>query len=313
MALNVEIKETIEYLQSNEAIAALNNDPYWPKWDTPWWRIMTLFEMEQVSLAPEKIINLLIDRINANYIKTFPLYEEDIPEGTDPYRQIPCHCALGTIYQALFAYGIDVDERLPWLRPWFLKYQLPDGGLNCDEQAYTNSKKSSIVSTMPPLESILYCTPNGLNDSERNFVDHGARYLINHGLIYRSRSSADKANVLLDPAFLELSFPRFYNYDFLRGLVWLIRWKQVRLKNDANDVIEEGQKLLQKKLVKTCEDNVIITEKLSYDKNETLSPGHGSQWEWRPAKHFPLLLKLSKTGQPSLFLKKYYDIARNLE
>jgi hypothetical protein len=301
MAVDFEIRETIEYLESDAASSALNNDPYWPKWDSPWWRLMTLFEMGKVNLAPETIVDLLVERINANFIKTFPFYEEDIPKGTDPYRQIPCHCALGTIYQALFAYGIDVDRRLPWLRPWFLKYQLPDGGLNCDEGAYTKSKKSSIVSTLPPLESILYCSPNGLTDAEKAFVDGGARYLIDHHLLYRLSGG------LLDPSFEKLSFPRFYDYDFLRGLSYLVSWKKLRHLNDGDEAIKEGLELLKSKVVKNRDGEEVLVEKISYDERQTLSPGAEGLWEWKPARHFPLLLKVSEVGMSSPWLKKYYD------
>jgi hypothetical protein len=39
------------------------------------------------------------------------------------------------------------------MRPWLRQYQLPDGGLNCDEAACVKSLKSSMVSTLPPLEA----------------------------------------------------------------------------------------------------------------------------------------------------------------
>ena len=53
------------------------------------------------------------------------------------------------MYQVLFACGVDIDGRAPWIRAWFLRYQLPDGGLNCDEKAYAGSGgASSIQSTV---------------------------------------------------------------------------------------------------------------------------------------------------------------------
>ena len=55
-----------------------------------------------------------------------------VPGGADPHRDVSCHCALGSIHQVLAACGVDVDRALPWIRPWFVRYQMADGGLNCD-------------------------------------------------------------------------------------------------------------------------------------------------------------------------------------
>ncbi|MBT3785929.1 hypothetical protein HOF92_13220 [bacterium] len=297
-----ELNETLGYLASDEAFRAIDNDPYWPKWDTPWWRIMTLYEMGMVHLVPERILNHLVEKVDSHYIKTFPLVEKDIPSGVDPYRQIPCHCALGTLYQALSAYGIAVDKRLPWLRPWFLEYQLPDGGLNCDEQAYTKSKKSSIVSSLPPLEAILYFSPNGLTPEEEGFVDKGAHYLIKHRLIYKS-SSDD----LMDESFLRLCSPRFYEYDFLRGLIYLVNWQKRRHSNESKEVIEKGCHLLRQKL----RDDSIVNERISFDERETLTKLESGAWEWLPSQLFPLLEKVGETGIASRQLKAGHDMAIN--
>ena len=40
------------------------------------------------------------------------------------------------MFQVLAASGIDVERALPWIKPWFVRYQMADGGLNCDEAAY---------------------------------------------------------------------------------------------------------------------------------------------------------------------------------
>ncbi len=173
-SLKQAIDETLEYLNSDEAHKSLELDPYWPKWSIPWWRIVTLNEMGLVHLVPQAIIDNLVEKIDSHFIKKFPFRESEIPEGCDPYRHIPCHCALGGIYQALVNYGVDVDFKLPWIRQWFLKYQLADGGLNCDELVYTKSKKSSIMSTLPALEAIMLQSSKGLTGEELAFLDRGA-------------------------------------------------------------------------------------------------------------------------------------------
>jgi hypothetical protein len=141
-------------------------------------------------------------------------------EPIDVHRDILCHCGWGTIYQVLRAAGVDVEKELPGVRPWFLKYQLPDGGWNCYEEAYKGSKKSSIVSTVPVLESMLEI-PNRTKEEDES-LDRGAAYLIKRKLV---NSSSGK---LLNHAWLKPYFPRFYDYDELRGLSFIVRWSRHR-------------------------------------------------------------------------------------
>ena len=97
---------------------------------------------------------------------------DEVPEGTDPYRKIACLCAVGNIYQAMFSAGVKVDEELPWMREWFMRYQLPDGGLNCDEKVYTKPlPKSSIVTTLSCLEAVLFCRTREITKDEIIFLN----------------------------------------------------------------------------------------------------------------------------------------------
>ena len=59
--------------------------------------------------------------------------------------------------QVLAACGVDVERALPWVKPWFVRYQMADGGLNCDETAYpsTDECPSSMVGTVAPFEAML--------------------------------------------------------------------------------------------------------------------------------------------------------------
>ena len=230
-----ETAASVAYLSSEQALRSIAQDPYWPKWDSPWWHMMLLWELGLVKKIPDVAIRGMIQALNTHYERFLPIRIEEIPVGRDKIRHFPCHCGLGTIYQVLFAYGVDVDSELPWIRPWLLKYQLPDGGLNCDESAYVGSKKSSIVSTLPPLEAVLFCTSRPLSDEESAFLDRGAQYLVAHKL-FRSANGERK---VINTDWLKLCFPRFYEYDVLRGLTFLIRWSQVRCKPIPLEAISE--------------------------------------------------------------------------
>ena len=194
------------YLASPEAREALTRDPYWPKWDAPWWRMTLLWELGRADLIPASIVEALLAAMEAQYLPDFPLEDADIPAGKDEARHVMCHCALGTIDQVLLARGVDIRERLPWTRGWYARYALPDGGLNCEKDAYTGSRKSSMLSTLPVLEALL-ARARSLDPIERGVLDLGARYLIAHRLVRSTRGR------IIDEAWLRPCFPRFYEYD----------------------------------------------------------------------------------------------------
>lgn len=212
-----EVDETVRWLGSREALAMIEDDPYWPKWDGPWWRMLLLFELGLAGRIPRDTAVALARKIDAHYLHHFPT---EPPPGVDPIAGIPCHCQLGNVYRVLHACGLDVDAELPWIRPWFLKYQLPDGGLNCDEAAYAKpTPRSSFLSTLPPLEAVLFCTERPFTPEERRFLDRGREYLVQRELC----RSLSRGLAVIDESWLRPAFPRFYFYDILRGLRYVVK------------------------------------------------------------------------------------------
>lgn len=210
------------YLSSAKAKERLALDPYWPKWDSPWWHLTLLWELGRADEIPKDAAEAMLAAIEAKYVRFFPNPREPLPAGKDPRFDGLCHCALGNMYQALAASGLDLDARAPWMRAWFLHYQLPDGGLNCDEKAYAAGGSSSVQSTLPALEAVL-AAGRPLTPIEEHFVDRGAEYLLERRLAFRLRDGQ-----LMDPGFLEIGFPRFYDYDILRGLAFIADWARLR-------------------------------------------------------------------------------------
>lgn len=294
---------TVSYLGSGEAQESLERDPYWPKWDSPWWHMTLLWELGLASRIPGAIVRKMVQALDVHYLRFFPTAATGLPEGKDPYRHVPCHCALGTIYQVLAACGVPVDEELPWLRPWFLEYQLPDGGLNCDERAYMKPvPKSSIVSTLPPLEAILLCTSRSFTAQEGAFLDRGARYLMAHRL-FRSATKSDR---IINQGWLKPCFPRFYEYDILRGLRFLTRWSEIRGKPLASDAAAEGVQILRSRFP----DGTINVERTVRDDEKTLALRADGQWSpgcSEPASSFDLLRQVGRTGEPSPVLTTFWE------
>ena len=299
-----ELCETIKYLNSPGAEKSVRLDPYWPKWNSPWWHMTLLYEMGLAEMIPQNIADIMLDAVNSHYLHYFPLTEADAPAGTT-FLNVMCHCALGTIYKITHARGTDPDSAIPWAREWFLKYQLPDGGLNCDEAVYTKSApKSSIVSTLPPLEAVLYCTSHKFSGAELEFLDRGAAYIMSHKLF---RSSAGN---IINPDWLKLCFPRFYEYDILRGLSFLARWSSARNIAIDRESIEEGVEHIKKHLAAAGE--FIIPQRHSYEGANTSIILEDKSLKKEKASSFPLLAAAGSLSKASPYLTNEWNEAKRI-
>jgi hypothetical protein len=292
------ISSSEEFLSSKEALDALETNFYWPKWNSPWWHIVLLKEMGLSARIPRGIIRKLVDEFRRQCIDFFPFRESDVPKGKDPIVGVPCHCQLGCLYQVLFSCGFDVDEEIPWARPWLLKYQLPDGGLNCDEAVYLKeSPKSSIVSTLPALEAILTCTNRPFNGPEIAFLDAGAQYLLRHRF-FRAAFNSER---IINPDWKRLCFPRFYEYDFLRGLAFICRWAEKLERSPGRKILDESLALLKE--LTDAEQGAPLVGRRSWEGAKT----HrflldGSRTWGHPAETFPLLEAVGVPGSSCSFL-----------
>lgn len=298
------IDSSIDYLNSKEAADSLTRDPYWPKWHSPWWHVLLLSEMGLAQSIPRKTIETLANALDQYYLKCFPSREEDVPDGIDPLNQIPCHCQLGTIEQVLRACAIDSDPRLNWLNDWYLNYQIADGGLNCDESAYNKTNpKSSIVSTLPPLEAVL--SRRQLSEKEIDFLDKGAQYLIERQLCFRKGTSQ-----FIDQDFLSPVFPRFYHYDVLRGLSFLVAWSKKLSRRLPIDSFSEVVLLIDSKFP----DGLIKIERQVWTNCPSRFPGeNGKEWYKAEATSFPLLETVSSHDDISPYLTAIWsDLKRDL-
>ena len=298
------VDETVAYLASRAAVASIAADPYWPKWDSPWWRMMLLWELGLARLIPLPAVEALVAAIDTHYLRLFPVREDELPPGCDPYRQVLCHCAAGTVMQVLCACGVDLDVRLPWMRPWLRQYQLPDGGLNCDEGAYAKSLKSSMVSTLPPLEAALRCSRGPLSADDIRFLDRGAAYLIAHRLVRRAHGDRG----VIDPAWLEPCFPRFYHYDSLRGLSFLAEWADTLGRALPDEATSETASQFRRERAEF--GGIRVGRRAAATAERTLVRSTEGQWVFADeAGTFALLDEVSLPGHVSPELTALFDEA----
>ncbi|MBF0546401.1 MAG: hypothetical protein HQM08_18290 [Candidatus Riflebacteria bacterium] len=297
-----------EFLSSDKAAVSLETNVYWPKWNSPWWHISLLKEMGMCDRIPRKVLRKLLDEFLCNSIDFFPFRESDVPSGKDPIADVPCHCQLASMYQVFFLCGFDVDVEIPWARPWFLKYQLPDGGLNCDEAVYLKATpKSSIVSTLPALEAILTCTNRPFSEAEITFLDAGAHYLLSHRLF---RAAFNPENII-NPDWKLICFPRFYQYDFLRGLAFICRWSEKLKRSLDRETLNESLALIKE--MTSSEKGFPILGRRAWEGAKTYRyMPDGSRTKGHSADSFPLLEMVGVPGTPCPFLKNDLDAVRRI-
>lgn len=145
------VQATLDDLGSPGALASVARDPYWPKWDSPWWHMALLHELGLSPLIPAALAQAMAAALQGTYTRPSP--------------------------------------------------------------------HSSMVSTLPPLEAMLGSTERPFTPEETAFLDAGANYLLQRRLC-RSLSKG----ALIDESWLTPTFPRFYEYDVLRGLRFLLGW-----------------------------------------------------------------------------------------
>jgi hypothetical protein len=298
------IADSVRYLESDAALRSIEADTYWPKWHSPWWHMLLLWELGEAKRIPARTARAMIDGLNALPLHIFPIHEHEWPPGLHRSRHASCHCALGSMAQVLTACGADIARDLPWVKPWFERYQMQDGGLNCDESAYRVEGEcpSSMVGTIAPFEAMLQLDPS------HPFVERAAQFLIERRLSRGSATAHNAEERACEPAWRQLTFPRFYFYDVLRGASALVRWASITNRplplHAISDVIAG--------LEAACPDSVVRVQRRAYAGTGMWREATPGTWE-RVAEStmFPLLEVTSVIDQPSPALTRQWTETRH--
>jgi hypothetical protein len=297
------LDESVAYLESDAALERLAEDAYWPKWHAPWWHMLLLLELGEARRIPARTVRAMVAALDALPLHTFPLGPEDWPAGLEPARHASCHCALGSVDRVLTACGVDVDAELPWIRSWFERYQMRDGGLNCDEGAYRVADEcpSSMVGTIAPFEAMRRRGPGP-------FVERAAGFLIGRALVHGSDTHHNAEEREAAAAWRAPTFPRFYFYDVLRGATALVSW-----------ATEHGRALplaaiapAAAHLAATAPDGTVRIRRRAFARAGSWVRGADGAWARVPqAASFPLLEAVSRLGAPSAALTREWRATRH--
>jgi hypothetical protein len=117
-------------------------------------------------------------------------------------------CINGSVVATGSHFGVDVSPLVERL----VGEQLPDGGWNCEVE--NGATVSSFGTTINVVEGLLlFERATGGSDDVRAARHRGEAYMLERRL-FRRKSTGD----VIDPAWLQFSFPHWYHYDVLRGL-----------------------------------------------------------------------------------------------
>lgn len=302
------MNSSVEYLSSPAALDSLHADAYWPKWNSPWWHMLLLHECGEAKRIPAIALEAFVEALERYPLKIFPIHPPDMPAGLDPFRDTLCHCAVGSAYQVLVAAGVDPGVRLPWLHDWILRYQMVDGGLTCDNEAYLVKDEvlSSMVGTIAPFEAILN-SPRPWTDADIRFLDRAADFLMVRQLHLGSPTKHNFPERESAKKWGQLCFPRFYFYDVLRGLSALLSWAEKREKKIPWSALAHVVTHLETRFP----GGEMYPERFSFEGVGTIDVDAKGIWtRGHKASHFPLMDEVSTLRQPNLWLTKQWNEAQ---
>jgi hypothetical protein len=293
LELSEAITDAVGRLSLDTQLSAVGGGRSRRKWSGPWWQMAMFCEMKTPERIPDSTAAKALALLKQSTWTRFVIAEGDKPRSDEDRAKMGCcHCELAVFFMILFARGYDMDAETPWIRQWFLTHQLPDGGLNCSAKAYSNSGKSSVVSTLPPLEALLRFTRREFTDREKAFLDEGARYLIEHRLC-RVKGSDE----IINRDWLKPIFPRFFEYDVLRGMSYLVDWAERRQQPMPVEILQEGLCLLEESI---DDQQVRIGAQV-----------FGERGRWQ-SDSFPLLDLVGSVGTISPYLSSEYARVREV-
>jgi len=131
-------------------------------------------------------------------------------------REHEYSCLTGNVVSALLRLGYTHDVRVERALNWLISIQNSDGGWLCPYwKAHIKDVHSCFYGTICALEA--FSEAERISNAIRKAAEGGAEFILMHRLF-----KADHHNFqIINRHWLKLSFPSFYGYDILRGLLVL--------------------------------------------------------------------------------------------
>ena len=180
-------------------------------------------------------------------------------------------CINGMVVAIGAYFGEDVDAVVATL----VEEQLADGGWNCEVE--NGSVRSSFHTTIRVLEGLL-AHERATGGSERSIAARarGEEYLLERKL-FRRKSTGE----VIDPAWLEFSFPTRWHYDVLRGL------EHFREAGRGDPRLDEALQLVRSK--RQADGRWLLENTHPGRVHFTLDEGDGSPSRWNTLRALRVL------------------------
>ena len=186
-------------------------DGEWPKgrWTASTWTLLLLvaYGIPEDHLAARVPLEHLFDR--------FMPPGQNVDGAYMVKRVDLCHLGF---WLGLGAHFRAEDPRLSPLGAAVLSAQRNDGGWNCAERNYPDTRHSSFHTTLNVLENLRIAATRGVVERPafRDAESRAAEFMLSHRL-YRS----DRTGEVISERFTHLTYPWHWHYTFLRGLDYL--------------------------------------------------------------------------------------------
>ena len=172
-----------------------------PEWTSTTWSLTLLraFGLDPASPQAIHAVELVRDHVR---------WEHD----GEPYfagEVEPCINGRTVAIGSYFGQQVDgIVERL-------LGEQMADGGWNCEQE--NGSTRGSFNSTIEVLEGLLEYERAGRGSPETTAArNRGEEYLLDRRMLRRQSTGE-----VIDPAWIQFSYPTYWHYDVLRGLDYM--------------------------------------------------------------------------------------------
>jgi hypothetical protein len=154
-----------------------------------------------------------------------------VPLMRDRYRR--CGSQQGNALYSVVTLGI-ADERAHSLAERLLHWQWPDGGWNCDR--HPEADTSSFMETLLPMVGLAVYARKYRRPAAAKAARAAADVFLRRKLFKRVSDGR-----LIAPDFVKLHYPRYWHYDFLAGLMAMMKIGKIRDPRctDALDLLEE--------------------------------------------------------------------------
>lgn len=196
-------------LKGQKADGGFGGHPY-HKWTGVHWRLVSLVELgvppgvAQVAQALDADLDWIVadgapsPRMRINGVQRF--------HASMHANSVACATRL----------GLAEDERVARLVSWLLDTQWADGGWNCDR--HPDATHSSFYESVIAMGALAeYGRATGNADAAAS-SRRAAEFFMAHR-VYKSHTSDEPGH----PKWLKLRYPEYWHYDYLHGLVMLMR------------------------------------------------------------------------------------------